>query len=58
MEDTSSLTLLLVFILGFLFSKFLPDICGYVQNPSGFNSLEGFTLGADNTIDRRSGCSR
>lgn len=45
-QQSSSLTLILVFILGFLFSKFLPDICNYVQNPTLNILNEGFRVGA------------
>lgn len=45
-EHRSSLTLILVFVLGFLFSKFLPEICNYVQNPTLNILNEGFRVGA------------
>ena len=45
-EQRSSLTLILVFVLGFLFSKFLPEICNYVQNPTLNILNEGFRVGA------------
>jgi hypothetical protein len=43
-DDNSALTLILVFILGFLFSKMLPNICEYVNNEN--MNFEMFTLGA------------
>ena len=45
-QQSSSLTLILVFVLGFLFSKFLPEICNYVQNPTLNILNEGFRVGA------------
>lgn len=52
-DDNSALTLILVFILGFLFSKMLPNICDYVNNEN--MNFEMFTLGAEK---RQSSCSR